>query len=167
LLSGRPQRPGAARQAGPPGPRLPSRRPAGPCGRTRSTSPPRRGRRDRPPPKPIIYGYPIRLIPARAETTKTADAPPTATPAHPRACGDHGGLPEGYIVLDGSSPRVRRPPSKEFSQSRRRRLIPARAETTYRSASSNTANTAHPRACGDHQHYSGGKGEKTGSVRMI
>jgi len=91
-----------------------------------------------------------RLIPARAGTTVRARRKGSRSPAHPRACGDHGNRCRDSGGHCGSSPRVRGPPSDSHSRVAGMRLIPARAGTTPHGASVALSDAAHPRACGDH-----------------
>ena len=83
----------------------------------------------RPPCDLLPKSLHVRLIPACAETARSAIS----------ICRSN----------CGSSPRVRRPPLPPLSAHHRNRLIPARAETAIEWTSYSSLNSAHPRACGD------------------
>ena len=94
------------------------------------------------------------LIPARAGKTPTSSPRLSASPAHPRACGENRATQYRMRANAGSSPRVR---GKRLASGDLRqvlRLIPARAGKTSGGWSSPCAWSAHPRACGENSpHY--------------
>ena len=89
------------------------------------------------------------LIPACAGKTPYLPGKATATPAHPRACGENPTHPLPGGRVSGSSPRVRGKHSGVDYVSGVARLIPARAGKTGWPASNGPSRQAHPRACGE------------------
>ena len=90
-----------------------------------------------------------RLIPARAGKTDFAAARPSATPAHPRACGENSLVRATSARSPGSSPRVRGKPGPRHPPAPSAGLIPARAGKTPPASPPIRSARAHPRACGE------------------
>ena len=89
------------------------------------------------------------LIPARAGKTHRRSRRTRSSWAHPRACGENGGVGGVGHGGSGSSPRVRGKPSKTNPGVHTPRLIPARAGKTVLVVTSAPWWRAHPRACGE------------------
>ena len=90
-----------------------------------------------------------RLIPARAGKTAVVCGLAGFRRAHPRACGENGGLPDLHTRWEGSSPRVRGKPPWCADWRDSAGLIPARAGKTRPSRPPPGRSPAHPRACGE------------------
>ena len=71
------------------------------------------------------------------------------TPAHPRVCGENGGLRDVLRCLGGSSPRVRGKPGYEYEAGGCPGLIPACAGKTRANPHFLSHDWAHPRVCGE------------------
>jgi hypothetical protein len=89
------------------------------------------------------------LIPARGETTCRPCPRTRRGPAHPRTRGDDCIAAANVAKSIGSSPHAGRRRSPGRAVRGRRRLIPARGETTRRASRATTRATAHPRTRGD------------------
>ena len=109
----------------------------------------------------------VRLIPARAGTTRGTSDGARAVAAHPRACGDHTRYQRWSAGGGGSSPRVRGPHRRRPPQRHLGRLIPARAGTTASTRSTPSAAMAHPRACGDHGQRASRRMQQSGSSPRV
>ena len=92
-----------------------------------------------------------RLIPACAGKTTGPQSPPAPPTAHPRVCGENGGLLDWINTADGSSPRVRGKPRGEHEVGERGRLIPACAGKTALRVPNQVGTPAHPRVCGENR----------------
>ena len=81
---------------------------------------------------PMLAGcdYIYRLIPACAGKTKKQPNTTPASWAHPRVCGENGGVGELEGAREGSSPRVRGKRLRLGRRGRGSRLIPACAGKT-------------------------------------
>ena len=90
-----------------------------------------------------------RLIPARAGKTNGTGLRRSASPAHPRACGENLAALYDIDAEAGSSPRVRGKPRRSRPARPVRGLIPARAGKTFLFSQLHQYGTAHPRACGE------------------
>ena len=90
------------------------------------------------------------LIPARAGTTKEAEAAHLINRAHPRSRGDHRTLKHRLMQQPGSSPLARGPLCRRDNDRHVHGLIPARAGTTQRDLCFEGRTWAHPRSRGDH-----------------
>ena len=91
-----------------------------------------------------------RFIPACAGNTSRWSASLGRFAVHPRVCGEH---PDGVIINDGdggSSPRVRGTRSAPRRSIRSYRFIPACAGNTTHTFIWISADTVHPRVCGEH-----------------
>ena len=122
-----------------------NRRPRGPRGGDRGSSPRGRGkrsRRARPPCKD-------RLIPARAGKTACTTWRVPSLRAHPRAGGENSSSVKHTRLLSGSSPRGRGKLGCRVVGELRARLIPARAGKTYLGFWMTEMMRAHPRAGGE------------------
>ena len=95
--------------------------------------------------------YPRRFIPAHAGNTREGRAMRYGTPAHPRACGEHGPDAIQPPLQIGSSPRMRGTLWAAECGSGIRRFIPAHAGNTCGSACNTPTPPVHPRACGEHR----------------
>ncbi len=92
----------------------------------------------------------VRLIPARAGSTRRAGGPGTGGPAHPRSRGEHLRLPSVRIAHRGSSPLARGARRHGHVTRLAGRLIPARAGSTTSIAPPRRRHGAHPRSRGEH-----------------
>jgi len=97
-----------------------------------------------------LGGERLRFIPAHAGTTRRCWAPGRTASVHPRACGDHCRGADGGWRANGSSPRMRGPPTRESPERPHLRFIPAHAGTTPPVPPGRAPPAVHPRACGDH-----------------
>ena len=125
------------------------------CGENHRSCP---GRALRPGSSPRVRGKPAqaprpktsrRLIPACAGKTSGTSSSPSATPAHPRVCGENMVSTKGTARSEGSSPRVRGKPGRGRRGSCADRLIPACAGKTGALSASRGPARAHPRVCGE------------------
>ena len=91
----------------------------------------------------------VRLIPACAGKTSGTSSSPSATPAHPRACGENSVTAIWAMTAWGSSPRVRGKHVHEVGPGVGDRLIPACAGKTGSRSRACGPEPAHPRACGE------------------
>ena len=92
----------------------------------------------------------VRLIPARAGSTKLTPVTPAVSAAHPRSRGEHPSPGSPEITIDGSSPLARGTRTALFHPLRPARLIPARAGNTRLRGSGILWRSAHPRSRGEH-----------------
>ena len=92
-----------------------------------------------------------RLIPACAGKTVPPDDYNYTQGAHPRVCGENGGVCELECAREGSSPRVRGKRPRTTGEFGRHGLIPACAGKTARLTFSASAVWAHPRVCGENR----------------
>ena len=91
------------------------------------------------------------LIPARAGSTSGRSSSTSSTGAHPRSRGEHTIHHWGVLGQKGSSPLARGARSGGGLRRRHRRLIPARAGSTWGRGRSASSTRAHPRSRGEHQ----------------
>ena len=103
------------------------------------------------------------LIPARAGSTRHHLDPTGLGWAHPRPCGEHSAIFFATYPAGGSSPPVRGAPLVTPRPSALRRLIPARAGSTFLVACRAHEPRAHPRPCGEHRPASTTKWADEGS----
>ena len=89
------------------------------------------------------------LIPACAGKTFTGAKRSDAHTAHPRVCGENGGVGELEGAREGSSPRVRGKRRLGLRPPQTGGLIPACAGKTRVSRTVGNATPAHPRVCGE------------------
>ena len=68
---------------------------------------------------------------------------------YPRACGENLVFFQLWLVVWGSSPRIRGKPAHSEQTRPETGLIPAHTGKTYRIATLNAQSRAHPRACGE------------------
>ena len=92
----------------------------------------------------------VRLIPAGAGNTSTADADGPGAAAHPRRRGEHVGALSGVAVDKGSSPQARGTPLAATVLTDLDGLIPAGAGNTGPSETGQQHQRAHPRRRGEH-----------------
>ena len=92
----------------------------------------------------------IGIIPAHAGNTISGQQRVTGKGDHPRACGEHLGVPGVILCELGSSPRMRGTRNKRRLVDRRRGIIPAHAGNTWTRAATCSPAGDHPRACGEH-----------------
>ena len=95
-----------------------------------------------------------RIIPARAGSTAWNAQVCPAVRDHPRSCGEHCELGEGYCLIKGSSPLVRGALSANLSSLWPSRIIPARAGSTGSCRVTKYRTQDHPRSCGEHISFS-------------
>ena len=89
------------------------------------------------------------LIPAYAGKTLACHAHLRDPGAHPRVCGENDSSRGSHFCMLGSSPRMRGKPSLAFAVCSGAGLIPAYAGKTSSAKAKSTADTAHPRVCGE------------------
>ena len=94
---------------------------------------------------------PGRFIPARARDTRYWPSLSAATPAHPRACGEHLMFGHERKRKNGSSPRVRGTHRDSVHSGWAERFIPARAGNTFKRRARPVRTPVHPRACWEHE----------------
>ncbi len=113
----------------------------------------------------------VRFIPACAGNTRSPDTLPSGQSVHPRVCGEHlDGLdtqalaarfipacagntstsPRCRKLDNGSSPRVRGTPVRDFDALSAARFIPACAGNTRPCGICRPSTAVHPRVCGEH-----------------
>ena len=92
----------------------------------------------------------VRLIPARAGSTKSTNSGFTRTPAHPRSRGEHYVGSYGSTPVFGSSPLARGTRVVRVCCADLLGLIPTRAGNTADSPPANPSSPAHPRSRGEH-----------------
>jgi len=91
-----------------------------------------------------------RLIPARAGSTASRTGCSWWRTAHPRSRGEHSGVAARRQSHMGSSPLARGAPRYGSNTGLGRRLIPARAGSTFGLKRSRRSSQAHPRSRGEH-----------------
>ena len=91
----------------------------------------------------------LRIIPAHAGNSYSPPQCATRHPDHPRACGELGGGIIGRGHSTGSSPRMRGTPVPPDPPSSESRIIPAHAGNSPETRPTTTAQSDHPRACGE------------------
>ena len=92
----------------------------------------------------------VRITPACAGTTHSAQRICQGGQDHPRVCGNHLHLLHRTTRTLGSPPRVREPHQGSGSACREDRITPACAGTTYFWHIRRAAYQDHPRVCGNH-----------------
>ena len=108
-----------------------------------------------------------RIIPAHAGNTNARCWPPTTTPDHPRACGEHDASVTVTLPLAGSSPRMRGTRMNPMALADTDRIIPAHAGNTARILPMARSPSDHPRACGEHSGgHAAGSRDHGSSPRM-
>ena len=95
-------------------------------------------------------GDEVRLIPARAGSTRPSSRRRRPARAHPRSRGEHRSASCAAITLRGSSPLARGARPRRELPAHVGRLIPARAGSTCGSAPRTHPLAAHPRSRGEH-----------------
>ena len=93
----------------------------------------------------------VRLIPARAGSTKLTPVTPAVSAAHPRSRGEHPSPGSPEITIDGSSPLARGTHWVAAEVAGPAGLIPARAGNTGRLQKAVASRWAHPRSRGEHK----------------
>ena len=91
-----------------------------------------------------------RIIPAPAGNTRGNPWASSPRTDHPRACGEHVKRMHTFVLLLGSSPRLRGTPGTVGQDGGRRRIIPAPAGNTEIKSVIGIYDSDHPRACGEH-----------------
>ena len=91
-----------------------------------------------------------RIIPAYAGSTPRYGCKHDGPADHPRVCGEHIELSDGYRAFAGSSPRMRGAQNLIVILLVRFGIIPAYAGSTARQRGSRQARWDHPRVCGEH-----------------
>ncbi len=97
-----------------------------------------------------LGGHLMRIIPARAGNTSAGAVNLSASPDHPRACGEHDQPSSSGQADGGSSPRVRGTLQSKAPALADNRIIPARAGNTSPVQGGCASYADHPRACGEH-----------------
>ena len=108
-----------------------------------------------------------RFIPACAGNTTSMPAWSAALPVHPRVCGEHPRFRLSFTTSTGSSPRVRGTLRRVPVHRPELRFIPACAGNTTRPGETSTAQTVHPRVCGEHEAAPGGPLPRPGSSPRV
>ena len=91
-----------------------------------------------------------RIIPADAGSTWPRFARPHTTRDHPRGCREHWSTSPTWILLGGSSPRMRGAHYHRLRTSDPSGIIPADAGSTARRGRLRAYDADHPRGCGEH-----------------
>ncbi len=91
-----------------------------------------------------------RFIPAPAGNTRLQRGRCSRRSVHPRACGEHDPVDDGGNEVRGSSPRLRGTRFWQNGTPTNARFIPAPAGNTTSRELSDSCQTVHPRACGEH-----------------
>ncbi len=95
-----------------------------------------------------------RFIPAHAGNTPLCSYLPQRRSVHPRACGEHVVKCTTDRSYTGSSPRMRGTRVRCLDDGHAVRFIPAHAGNTRRMRGRLGVKPVHPRACGEHSHWS-------------
>ena len=90
-----------------------------------------------------------RITPAGAGKTSLKPSNSPQRWDHPRRCGENLSQSNSGIGESGSPPQVRGKPDKQKPVRLKRRITPAGAGKTSNSSANSTANTDHPRRCGE------------------
>ena len=90
------------------------------------------------------------IIPADAGSTFRRQRPIAVVKDHPRGCGEHWRIPLSWLLIRGSSPRMRGAQCKSKGLDVISRIIPADAGSTADSAHTTRHDRDHPRGCGEH-----------------
>ena len=93
-----------------------------------------------------------RFIPARAGSTRSTCAIPSATSVHPRSRGEHTSIRPPLMSRPGSSPLARGARGQAGPHPEVSRFIPARAGSTSSGALAGVVMMVHPRSRGEHKH---------------
>ncbi len=93
------------------------------------------------------------IIPACAGSSRCRQTKICRFRDHPRVCGEQLALIAFHLGNQGSSPRVRGAGCRGRQRELRRGIIPARAGSSTRGASTSTRSRDHPRVCGEQRHY--------------
>ena len=101
------------------------------------------------PTSPLGGVSPARFIPAGAGNATAPPSSRSATPVHPRGCGERVRLSRLYGLMLGSSPRVRGTLPLELLVALPGRFIPAGAGNAMISAARKKKRAVHPRGCGE------------------
>ena len=91
----------------------------------------------------------LRFIPACAGNSAMSRTARSASPVHPRVCGELELLAEGGLLQGGSSPRVRGTPRFFILPGLRLRFIPACAGNSPSRSTPWRRRSVHPRVCGE------------------
>ena len=110
---------------------------------------------------------PAGLIPACAGKTFPQRAEARSQWAHPRVCGENERVCGIHRRAEGSSPRVRGKRRTARISAYRRGLIPACAGKTVASARICSVKGAHPRVCGENEHFIRQKTVQLGSSPRV
>ena len=102
-----------------------------------------------------IFPFPkwLGIIPAYAGSTFFRLVTSFSSWDHPRVCGEHGVLLARYVILLGSSPRMRGALAQESRDVRGKGIIPAYAGSTPMTARTAEMTRDHPRVCGEHHAF--------------
>ena len=104
-----------------------------------------------------------RFIPARAGNSSRCSGICRVRSVHPRTCGEQSHYRRARVVGRGSSPHVRGTGKSWTITWPGSRFIPARAGNSVRSLIQRSANTVHPRTCGEQLLHGHEPGEDLGS----
>ena len=109
----------------------------------------------------------FRFIPAYVGNTATVSARSEAGTVHPRVCGEHDILKQGFQMIIGSSPRMWGTLMQIMPATGRDRFIPAYVGNTSENLIHLNELTVHPRVCGEHEiHLSPPQSGSGSSPRM-
>ena len=108
-----------------------------------------------------------RITPARAGKTRAGRTARQLGGDHPRACGENREKEADYTGWEGSPPRVRGKPRREFAQKMQERITPARAGKTAQKSCLRRSRRDHPRACGENRWMTGDATDDEGSPPRV
>ena len=91
-----------------------------------------------------------RFIPAYAGNTLNWTGRSWGMPVHPRVCGEHQIIVSNWMLISGSSPRMRGTLPEHRTADVSSRFIPAYAGNTVDEDVLSHADAVHPRVCGEH-----------------
>ena len=92
----------------------------------------------------------VRIIPADAGSTKSPTLILSDGMDHPRGCGEHWRIPLSWLLIRGSSPRMRGALNGMVNGVSIYWIIPADAGSTNVYGRAQKAIEDHPRGCGEH-----------------
>ena len=125
---------------------------------------------------PRVRGTPLRqldlvvcsrFIPAGAGNARLRRWRSTASPVHPRGCGERTPGTVSAAATNGSSPRVRGTPDQRLVGQVHRRFIPAGAGNARARFRRSADPPVHPRGCGERAWHGERRGAKSGSSPRV
>ena len=94
---------------------------------------------------------PVRFIPTHVGNTSGRISWPPRQTVHPHACGEHGGALLVAALASGSSPRMWGTHCGECGKLGAARFIPTHVGNTVQVPATDTSESVHPHACGEHR----------------